>query len=480
MMRHTKIAATIGPACDSVELITSLSTAGLDIARLNFSHGTYESHAAVIERLRLVESKQSDPLTILQDLRGPRLRLGTLPELGVPVKNGQLVPFSTSLTDYDGTRIPVYFPGLESSLKIGEHILINDGRIEGVIKRIEGDTIFLEIIEEGLLLSNKGLNFPNSRLAIPVISDKDKEDLKFGLAHGVDVIAMSFVSTAKDILDLRFLIEQYCKELNLKLSRIPAIIAKIERHEAVENLKEIIEAADGIMVARGDLGLEVPKEEVPLIQKKIIDATRAAAKPVMVATQLLDSMQENTRPTRAEVSDVANAVIDGADSLLLTNETAAGKHPVLTVKTMADIILATENSSYDDRALPVTATTNVIQTEVAITELSRLLAEKVKAKLILAASITGDSARLISHVRPEFPILVATESEEVRHQLNLTWGVRAFILPECKSIEELVERSVMYIKSRGFGAVGDTIIVVSGEPVGKSGNVNLVEVRVIN
>lgn len=478
-MRHTKIAATIGPACDSIETITSLVKAGLDIARLNFSHGTHESHAELIKRLRQVEAMQNDPLTILQDLRGPRLRLGTMPELGVPVQIGQLVPFSTTLKEYDGTRVPLNFLGLEHSLQIGEHVLINDGRIEGVIKRIDGDTIFLEITEEGLLTSNKGLNFPNSRLNIPVISDKDKADLKFGLQQGIDVVAVSFVSTAKDILDIRFLIEQYTKELGLNLTRPPAIIAKIERHEAVENLKEIIEVSDGIMVARGDLGLEVPKEEVPLIQKRIIDAAGQAAKSVMVATQLLDSMQENTRPTRAEVSDVANAVIDGADSLLLTNETAAGKHPVLTIKTMADIIIATEHSHYDDRTLPPPAAHSVT-VEVAITELSRLLAEKVKAHLILAASITGETARLISHVRPEFPIIVATESNEVWHQLNLTWGVRPFMLPACKSIEELIQRSIVYIKSSGFGKIGDKMIVVAGEPIGQAGNVNLVEVREIN
>lgn len=478
MLRHTKIAATIGPACGDAESIRSLVKAGLNIARLNFSHGTHESHASMINLLRTVEKNEEEPLTIMQDLRGPRLRLGELPEKGLPVKPGQVVVFCTTLDKYDGTRVPLPFAKLENSLKAGEHILINDGRIEGVIKRIEGSSIFLEIIEGGLLSSNKGLNFPNSQLNIPVLSDKDKEDLKFGLLRGVDVVAMSFVSSAKDILDARFLMREYAKELNLDMPFLPALVAKIERHEAVENLKEIIAVCDGIMVARGDLGLEVPKEEVPLIQKRIIDAAAAAAKPVMVATQLLDSMQENVRPTRAEVSDVANAVIDGADSLLLTNETAAGKHPVLVVKTMSEIILATEKSHYDDVPLSLSRE-HTESVESAITGLSRLLAEKVKAQIILAASLTGQTGRLISHLRPELPILVATGNVAVWRQLNLSWGVRPFILPECRTIEELIERSMVYIKKFNLAKIGAKMIIVAGEPVGQAGNVNLVEVREI-
>ncbi|MDP1709749.1 MAG: pyruvate kinase, partial [Candidatus Komeilibacteria bacterium] len=254
------------------------------------------------------------------------------------------------------------------------------------------------------------------------------------------------------------------------------LIAKIERHEAVENLKEILAVADGIMVARGDLGLEMPAAEVPLVQKKIIDAANAAAKPVIVATQMLDSMQHNRRPTRAEVSDVANAVIDHADALLLTNETAAGKFPELTVKTMSEISVATEKSVYDDKNLPAIhkATASV---DLAISELSRLLAEEVGAKLILAASLSGETGRLISHVRPELTIMVATGSERVWRQLNITWGVKPFILIPCRSIEELVERSISYIKKEKLAKKGDKMIIVAGEPVGQAGNVNLVEVR---
>ena len=294
---------------------------------------------------------------------------------------------------------------------------------------------------------------------------------------GVDLVALSFVRTAKDILDLRFLIKQYETELEIKSEYPIRLISKIERHEAVDNLKEILDVTDGVMVARGDLGMEMPAAEVPLVQKTIIDGARALAKPVIVATQMLDSMRENRRPTRAEVSDVANAVIDHADVLMLSNETAVGKHPALVISTMAEIILATEKSAYDDTALP--AIHKGVATETAVSELSRILAEEVKAKLILAASLSGDTGRLISHVRPQLQILVATGSDRVRRQLNVSWGVRPFILIPCNTIEELVERTIAYIKKNKFAKVGDKMVVVAGEPVGRSGNVNLVEVREI-
>jgi pyruvate kinase len=307
------------------------------------------------------------------------------------------------------------------------------------------------------------------------LSEKDKDDLEFGVAMGVEYVALSFVHTGGDIIQLRKLIEKIQKKQKIKKQTPIFIIAKIERHEAIEHLDDILSLSDGVMVARGDLGLEIPAEEVPLLQKTIVAKANTSAKPVIVATQMLDSMQKSARPTRAEVSDVANAVIDHADAVMLSNETAAGAHPALVVKTMADIIAATEKSAFDDLPLPAVGVQE--STEMAVTELSRIIAQEVQARLIMAASISGETGRLISRVRPMVPVLVATNNERVWRQLNLSWGVQSFILPTCKSIEELVSNSVEYIKQNKIAKKGDKMVIVAGEPVGEASKVNLVEVR---
>lgn len=478
MFKKTKICATIGPSCDSAATLTDMVKAGMNIARLNFSHGDYASHAALIKNIRKVEETTGEPIAIMQDLQGPKIRVGIMPEAGAPIKVGGEIVFDTSLTEYKGKEIPLDYPDLHKFIEPGQRILVDDGHIEVKVKNVEGTKITGEVVEGALIFSHKGLNLPDSDLDIAAISEKDKKDLKFGVEQGVDLVALSFVRSAKDIIDLRFLVKQYEEELGIKNQPPIRLVAKIERRVAVDNLEEILDVTDGIMVARGDLGLEVPAAEVPLVQKKMIDAANAHAKPVIVATQMLDSMRENRRPTRAEVSDVANAVIDHADTLMLSNETAVGKHPVLVVETMADIIVSTEKSHYDDTALPA-AHKSGASIDMAITELSRILAEEVKAKIILAASISGETGRLISHVRPPLFILVGTSSKRVQRQLNLSWGVVPFILEPCRSIEELVERSITYIKKNKIAKNGDQMVVVAGEPVGQAGNVNLVEVREI-
>jgi pyruvate kinase len=475
MFKFTKIGATIGPACQDESTIEAMIKAGMNFARLNFAHGTYDWHEKTIKTIRTVAGRLGEPVGILQDLQGPRIRIGTVPENGITLATGDKAILDTSLKVFSGNILPVDQPELHKFLKKGERFLIDDGRIELTVESTEGTKITAKVIEGGVVFSNKGINLPDSRLEIPALSEKDKKDLRFGLKNGVDMIGLSFVSTASDIIDIRFLIEQYRKEENLTIPNEIMIIAKIERHEAVDNLDSIIEAANGIMVARGDLGLELPRQEVPLVQKNIIDAARKAAKPVIVATQLLDSMRENRRPSRAEVSDVANAVIDHTDALLLTNETAAGKYPVESVATMAEIIETTERSVYDD--LPMPALKEEIDTEQAVSKVARLLAEEVNANYILAASITGETGRLLSHVRPNVPIYVATNEPIVFRQLNVSWGVRPFVVPFCHSIEEFVERSIVYLKDNKLGKVGDKMIIIAGEPMGKAGNVNLVEVR---
>ncbi len=476
--KKTKICATIGPSCQDKDTLVNMVKAGLNIARLNFSHGDYASHAQLIAQIRAVEAETGEPIAIMQDLQGPKIRVGAMPAEGVAITVGAEIVLDSSISSYSSGRIPLDYPDLHKFIEVGQRILIDDGHIEVKVKSVEGTKITAEVVEGSCILSHKGLNFPDSDLDISALSDKDKNDLKFGLEQGVDLVAMSFVRSAKDILDLRFLIKQFENELGIKNQPPVRIISKIERRVAVENLMEILDASDGIMVARGDLGLEVPAAEVPLVQKTMIDAANQQAKPVIVATQMLDSMRENRRPTRAEVSDVANAVIDHADTLMLSNETAVGKHPVLVVETMAEIIISTEKSHYDDKNLSPIKKHNPSLDE-AISQLSRMLAEEIHAKLILAASLSGETGRLISHVRPSLSILVGTSSQRVQRQLNLSWGVVPFILEPCQSIEELVERSIAYIKKHKLAKVGDQMVVVAGEPVGQAGNVNLVEVREI-
>lgn len=474
MFRHTKIGATIGPSCDSAAILTKMVDAGLDFARLNFSHGTYETHATAIETIRSVEKKTGRYIAVMQDLTGPRIRLGSLPEEGIIIKEQDLITLNTS-TEFKPGEIPVNFVGLEADLRSGERILIDDGRIEVVIEKIFSPNISARVTQGGKLLPHKGLNFPDSVLNIPPLQAKDIADVEFGVKHSVDMIALSFVKDASDIVALRALINKYTDADKSPIQ----IIAKIERHEAVRNIESIVEAVDGIMVARGDLGLELLEAEVPLIQKKIIDVANAAGKPVIVATQLLDSMQHSRRPTRAEVSDVANAVIDHTDALLLTNETAAGDFPIETIKTMAEIVILTEESTYDDTPLPK-ARAHGTSADVAITEISRILAEEINAKCILAGSLTGETGRRISHVRPNIPVMVATENERVARQLNLSWGVVPFVMLPCKTVEEFVNNSSGYLKQKQIVVTGDRIIIVAGEPVGQAGNVNLVEVREIS
>ena len=477
--KRTKIVCTLGPSSESVEILTKMIKAGMNVARLNFSHGTYDNHQMLIKNIRAVEQKIGEPVAVMQDLQGPKIRVGIMPADGLSLKAGEMVTFDTAAADHSRGVIPVDYSDLHLYLKKGERLLLDDGRIETKIVRVVNTQISAEVIVGGVLTSHKGINAPDSKLVVRALTDKDKEDVKFGVANGVDLVALSFVTKPEDILDLRYLIKEYEKELNLKPIQPIRIVAKIERYEAVQNIKLILEAADGIMIARGDLGIEIPAQEVPLVQKRLIDLALDAAKPVIVATQMLDSMQKNPRPTRAEVSDVANAVIDHTDAVMLSNETAAGQYPVETVETMSNIIVETEKSVYDN--LPMRQPQGrKKKIDDIISQMSRALAEEVGAKLILAASISGETARLISRYRPELLIVVATATDRVKHQMNLSWGVVPFILEPCRTIEELVERSLAELKKHQMVKIGDKIIIVAGEPVGHAGHVNLLEVREVN
>lgn len=469
---------TIGPACMTREAMEALTLAGMNVARLNFSHGTHDEHAMLMERLRLVEKDSGEPLAILQDLQGPKIRIGMLPEDGVELRKGETITFDTSIREYRDKRIPVDYEDLHRFVKKGERLFIADGKIETRIARVSGAMMEAEVVVPGTISSHKGINVPDSHIAARALTEKDDADLRFGVSHDVDMVAVSFVRTAEDIKDVRERIARYEKELRKTHEQPIAIIAKIERGEAVANIREILAAADGIMIARGDLGVEIPAAEVPMAQKRLIGLALEYAKPVIVATQMLDSMQENPRATRAEVSDVANAVIDHADAVMLSNETATGKYPTETVETMAAIIHETEASRYDDLLLP-TAKKGRKKKEIddVVSELSRLLADRVNAKAIVAASETGETGRLISRYRPELPIFVGTASPRTERQMNLSWGIVPFRLLPCDSIEQLIQRAFAYLKTKKFVKHGDEVVVVAGEPIGSAGHVNLLEVR---
>ncbi len=476
MRKRTKIVCTLGPASGTEDIIEKMVDAGMNVARLNFSHGSHEDHARLIERIRSVAEKTGEPIAIMQDVQGPKIRLGKLPKEGVAIQPGETVLFDTARDTYEDGIIPIDYEKLHTFLKKGERILIDDGRIEVSITAVKKTRITTTVVVGGTLFSNKGFNIPDSKLTVRALTEKDKIDVRFGVEKQVDLIALSFVTSASDVMDLRYLIKKYEQDSGIHSEQPIRIIAKIERYEAVKHLDTILDAADGIMVARGDLGVEMPPEEVPLIQKRLIDRALAAAKPVIVATQMLDSMQHNPRPTRAEVSDVSNAVIDHTDAVMLSNETATGMYPVETVQMMSDIIHQTESSSYHSLIIPDYTQKND-NVEDVISQASRLLGEKVGATLILVASLSGDTARLISRYRPELPIVVATSTKRVMNQLHLSWGVRPFLLPECQTIEELVERSMLYMKQEKIVKSKNRIIVVAGEPVGHAGYVNLLEVR---
>ncbi|MBT6294305.1 MAG: pyruvate kinase [Candidatus Magasanikbacteria bacterium] len=477
MKKRTKIVCTLGPATETEETISALVDAGMNVARLNFSHGSYENHAMIIERIRTVAKQKGVTVSILQDLQGPKIRVGVLPEEGIVLEDGVDVVFDTSLDTFTDGCIPIDYHELHKFIKEGERILLNDGRSEVLVKEVNDTKIHGTVVVGGKISSHKGMNVPDSTLDMRVMTEKDKKDARFGVEHNVDFIALSFVMKPEDIVDLRYTIKDFEKELGLVPEQPIRIIAKIERREAVDRIEQIMETVDGIMVARGDLGIEIPAQEVPLVQKRLIDTALSYAKPVIVATQMLDSMQENPRPTRAEVSDVANAVIDHTDAVMLSNETAVGKFPVETVQTMSDIIIETEKSSYDDLPFKRMHTGKHESVDHVVSQLARDLAESVDVKIILAASMSGDTARLISRNRPELPMLVATDCERAKQQMNLSWGVIPFMLPPCRSIEELVDRSVIVLKEQGYVVSGDKMVVLAGEPIGYSGNVNLLEVR---
>ena len=480
-MKRTKIICTIGPASEKRVTIERMIKAGMNVARLNFSHGTYQSHAVLIKNIRQAAQKLKVPVAIMQDLQGPRIRVGKVHKMGIKTeKEEKVVLVPDMVVNYplllkgEEKVIPIQYYDLYKQVKKGDSVLLSDGLIELQVLRIEKPFVYCRVAKSGIIFSYKGINIPSIKIDADVITTKDKEDLKFGIKQNVDWVALSFVKNASDILQLRKIINKLEGE-----SSVPTrIIAKIERQEAVKNFDKILEVVGGVMIARGDLGIELPPEEVPLIQKKIIEKCLTAAKPVIVATQMLDSMIVNPRPTRAEVSDVANAVIDHTDAVMLSGESASGKYPVESVDIMRKIIEETEKSPFDDLE-EMKIESKDMGVSGSIASAVNILARKLKVKAVIAASASGYTARLVSRHRPEHLIAVITNNEKVRRQLALSWGVQPYLLPVFKSFDELVNKSIAFFKKERILKSGDSVVIVTGHPLTKKENTNLIKAEVV-
>ena len=472
VQKQTKIVCTLGPSSHTYERLIELVDAGMNVCRLNFSHGTHDDHAELIKLIRKVSKVKGVPLAILQDLQGPKIRVGVLPDAGITLVKGEEVIF-TSGKAKPPAKIPVTYPNLHKDVKPGQEILLDDGLLSVEVLRVRGEDVSCRVKQGGLLTSHKGMNLPQTKTSISAISEKDRDDLRFGVEQGVDWVALSFVRAAEDLRELRRLISRFERETGVVVDAPLKIIAKIEKPEAVEVMDEIIAETDGIMVARGDLGIEIPAAKVPMVQKRLIQACLEAGKPVIVATQMLDSMIHHPRATRAEISDIANAVLDETDATMLSGETASGEFPVEAVKAMSSTIVEVEHSLGDGQEAHLHITSS---TQEAMTNITALLARARGAKAIMVATQTGRAAYLVSRERPHIPVFAATPSERVVRQLALSRGVIPLHLP-ARTMADLLKKGFAAMRETGQVKKGDEVIIVAGEPLGESGNVNLVEIR---
>ncbi len=471
--RRTKIVCTLGPSSNSYKMIEKLFCAGMNVARINFSHGSHEYHAQTIENIRKVARKYQYAISVLMDLQGPKIRVGKMKEESQVLREGSTVRITPEDILGTGEVIPIDYDRLPEDAEAGNRILIDDGLLELEVLEVNRKEILARVLVGGVIKSRKGVNLPGVKISMSSLTEKDLEDLEFGLKQDVDYVAMSFVRSGRDVQEV--------------ISRVRAagsnagIIAKIEKPEAVEVIDEIIEEADGIMVARGDLGIEIASERVPEIQKTIIQRSRVAGKPVITATQMLDSMIVNPRPTRAESSDVANAVLDGTDAVMLSGETAAGKYPIEAVKTMDKICRTIEENSLEiyyslDYRKPDWKEKQVIE---SLAYSCVTIAENVEAKAISTITHSGNTARRIAKFRPRVPIVAFTENQKVRRQLNLVWGVHSVKLKQIFDTDQSVKRMEDYLKENGLVNVEDRVIIATGMPVAKRGRTNMIKISTI-
>lgn len=460
MSRKAKIVATIGPASQDQSILSQLIQAGVDVVRLNFSHGSYQSHLSVINAIRNLEKEYNRSITILQDIQGPKIRVGAIPQSGITLTPGDRIQIIPQKKSEEPNKIPIEYAGLFKLIRPGDKILLDDGNIELLALKVNG-VIDAQIMVGGLLKSHKGVNFPGKTLNLPCLTPKDIEDIVFGLEQGIDVIAISFVKEAEDLITVRKLItEKYAQR-----SRIP-LIAKLERPEALQNLEDILEVADGVMIARGDLGVELPPELVPIAQKRIIEQANRQGKIVITATQMLDSMIHKPRPTRAEATDVANAIFDGTDAVMLSGETAIGEYPVLAVRTMDKIILEAEkNMKTWGREILRVSSVSDDDDAFYITQASYALARDRSVAAIAVFTKSGRTALLMSKTRPVVDILAFTSIPEVYHYMNLFWGTNTFLVPYANDLEEMLIVVNSKILQSTQVKAGQQVVLVCGYPV---------------
>lgn len=465
-MRRAKIVCTMGPAVESSEKVHELIAAGMNMARLNLSHGGYAEHQSRLDLVRSVAAETNQPIAILVDLQGPKIRLARFANGPHDLARGDI--FTITVDEVVGTkeRVGTTYKGLPGDCRPGDRILIDDGKVTVEVIEVKGNDVVTKVIEPGAVSNNKGINLPGVAVSVPALSEKDKEDLRWGLAAGADFIALSFVRSAADIKDVHAVMD----EVGIRRP----VIAKIEKPQAVENLLEIVDAFDGIMVARGDLGVELPIEDVPLVQKRCIELAREAAKPVIVATQMLDSMITNSTPTRAEATDCANAVLDGADALMLSGETSIGEFAIEAVQVMSRIIVKTEQDMMD-RIRPMS--TQPRTKGGAITKAAAEVGKIVGAKFLIAFTKSGDSARRMSRLRSPIQILALTPDPATYNQLALSWGVESMIMPMVSHTDEMVKQVDTLLVESGRGVVGENVMIVAGSPPGIPGSTNAMRVH---
>jgi len=469
MDRRTKIVATLGPASQDEQTITELVQAGMNVARLNFSHGTEAEHASRIELIRRISKELELPVTILQDLQGPKIRTGVLSKESVQLLAGQSLVLTTKPVIGDDRLISVDYPGLVDSVKPGSRILLDDGNLELVVKAAMGDRVETQVSLGGELKAHKGVNLPGARLDMPGFTSKDEEDLAFGLSHGVDAVAISFVRSVQDVTTVR----QAISRLAPDLPRIP-VIAKLERPEALDNLDEIVQSADGVMVARGDLGVEMPPEAVPIAQKEIIESANCQARVVITATQMLDSMIQKPRPTRAEASDVANAIFDGSDAVMLSGETAAGKYPVQSIEMMNAIICEAEAHLSEWGHWKGTCSTESVQDDTYFMTLAaRELAHDRNVSAIAVFTKSGRTALLMSKTRPQVPILAFTPEQDTYQRMGIYWGVKPHRVPHVDTIEDMLKVVETAMVASTSIQPGQQVVMVCGFPVRETRPTNL-------
>ena len=472
-MRKTKIICTLGPAVDNEDMIRTLIRSGMDAARFNFSHGSHEEHLARLTLLKTVRDSMTRPVATILDTKGPEIRIRSFDTKSVTLEAG--APFTLTTQDIvgDRTRVSVSYPKLHTELTPGQEILIDDGLVAIRIDRIQGQDIHCTVENGGTLSANKSINIPGVHIQLPALTEKDVDDIRFGVENDFDYIAASFVRRAADVQAVRQVLHD-CGGDDVK------IIAKIENQEGVDNIDEILAAADGIMVARGDLGVEIPAAKVPILQKRMIRKGLQAGKPVITATQMLDSMMRNPRPTRAEVSDVANAVFDGTSCVMLSGETAGGKYPIEALTAMAGIVEEAESSINYWRQFQKQRVVPASNINDAITHTCCLTAKDLDAKAILAATSSGRTAKMICRFRPACPVAALTMSEKVRRQLAICWGVIPFLTGEVNSTDRIFSLSAEVALKERLVENGDTVVITAGVPLGRSGSTNLIKAQIID